>query len=51
MEINAKSVELDNSNMTVEYLKTDRRSLEKQVEKFSKMESKLKLEALNLKEF
>lgn len=36
--------------MTVEYLKTDRHNLEKQVEKFSKMENKLKLEALNLKE-
>ena len=36
--------------MTVELLRNDKINLEKQVEKFSKMENKLKLEALNLKD-
>ena len=48
-ELSGKSRELESTNNTIDLLKTDQRELEKQIQKFSKMENKLKLEALNLK--
>ena len=49
VELSGKSRELESTATTIDFLQNDRRELEKQIAKFSKIENKLKLEALNLK--
>ena len=50
-DLTQKSIDLQKSEKTIDLLRINKNDLEKQVEKFPKVENKLKLEILNLKEF